>query len=62
MIHIKDFYPLISRELLTDTLTFAERNNPNDHDKKTIFRSVNRFFSSGPNENEKRLELLDCSR
>ena len=54
MIHIKDFYALISRELLTDTLTFAARNNPNDHDKKTIFRSVNRFFSSGQNENEKK--------
>ena len=54
MIHIKDFYALISRELLTDTLTFAERNNPKDHDKKTIFRSVNRFFSSRQNEYEKK--------
>ena len=56
MIHIKDFHPLISRELLADTLTFAERNNHNDHDKITIFRSTKSFsfFSSGPNENEKK--------
>ena len=38
MFDIKDFYPLISKELLTYALTFAETiMNLNDHDKKIIY-------------------------
>ena len=38
MFDIKDFYPLISKELLTYALTFAETiRNLNDHDKKIIY-------------------------
>ena len=54
MIHIKYFYPLISRELLTDTFKFAETNNPKNMIRKLFSVPVNHFFSSGPNENEKR--------
>ena len=38
---IKDFYPSISKELLTDTLIFAETIiiNLDDHDKKIIYHS-----------------------
>ena len=37
---IKDFYPSISKELLTDALTFAETIvNLDDHDKKIIYHS-----------------------
>ena len=35
MFNIKDFYPSISKELLTDSITFAETIiNLDDHDKK----------------------------
>ena len=37
MLDIKDFYPSISKELLTDALTFAETKvNLDYHDKKII--------------------------
>ena len=40
MFDIKDFYPSISKELLTDVLTFAETIvNFDDHDKKIIYHS-----------------------
>ena len=40
MVDIKDFYPSISKELLTDALTFAEtRINLDDHDEKIIYHS-----------------------
>ena len=38
MFNIKDFYPSISKELLTDSITFAETIiNLDDHDKKIIY-------------------------
>ena len=40
MFDIKDFYPPISKELLTDALTFAEITiNLDDQDKKIIYHS-----------------------
>ena len=40
MLDVKDFYPLISKELLTDALTFAETIiNLDDHDKNIIYHS-----------------------
>ena len=40
MFDIKDFYPSISKKLLTDVLTFAETIiNLDDHDKKIIYHS-----------------------
>ena len=37
MFYVKDFYPSVSRELLTDALVFAKANiNLNDYDKKII--------------------------
>ena len=40
MFDIKDFYPPISKELLTDALTFAEITiNIDDQDKKIIYHS-----------------------
>ena len=40
MFDIKDFYPSISKELLTDALTFAETIiNLDDYDKKIIHHS-----------------------
>ena len=40
MFDIKDFYPSVSKELLTDALTFAETLiNLDDHDKKIIYHS-----------------------
>ena len=40
MFYIKDLYPSISKELLTDALTFAETIiNLDDHDKKIIYHS-----------------------
>ena len=46
MLDIKDFYPSISKELLTNALTLAETIiNLDDHDKKIITTPVNRCFS-----------------
>ena len=46
MFDIKEFYPSISKELLTDALTFAETIiNLDDPDKKIITTAVNRYFS-----------------
>ena len=40
MFEIKDFYPSISKELLSDALTFAETIiKLDDHDKKIIYHS-----------------------
>ena len=40
MFDIKDFYASVSKELLTDGLTFAETIiNLDDHDKKIIYHS-----------------------
>ena len=40
MFDIKDFYPSISKELLTDVLTFAKTKiNLDDHDKKIIYHT-----------------------
>ena len=40
MFDIKDFYPSISKELLSDALTFAETTiNLDDQDKKIIYHS-----------------------
>ena len=40
MFYIIDLYPSISKELLTDALTFAEAIiNLDDHDKKIIYHS-----------------------
>ena len=40
MFDIKDFYPSISKELLTDALTFAKTKiNLDDHDKKIIYHT-----------------------
>ena len=40
MFDIKDFYPSISRELLTNALTLAETIiNLDDHDKKIIYHA-----------------------
>ena len=40
MFNIKDFYPSISKELLTDAFTFAGTTiNLDDYDKKIIYHS-----------------------
>ena len=40
MFNIKDFYPSVSKELLTDALTFAGTIiNLDDYDKKIIYHS-----------------------
>ena len=63
MFDIKDFYSSISKELLTDALTFAETViNIDDHDKKIIYHSRKSFlFNQGKTWMKQRSNLFDVS-
>ena len=61
MFDIKDFYPSISKELLTDALTFAETIiNLDDYDKKIIHHSrKSLLFNQEQTWMKKRSDLFD---
>ena len=63
MFDIKDFYPSISKELLTDALTFAETIiNLDDYDKKIIHHSRKSFiFNQEQTWMKKGSDLFDVS-
>ena len=63
MFDIKDFYPLVSKELLTDASTFAETLiNLDDHDKKIIYHSrKSLLFSQEQTWMKKESNLFDVS-
>ena len=63
MFDIKDFYPWISKELLTNALTFAEIVfNLHDHDKNIIYHSrKSLFFNEGQTWMKKRSDMFDAS-
>ena len=63
MFDIKDFYPLISKELLTYALTFAETiMNLNDHDKKIIYHfRKSLLFNQEPTWIKKVSDLFNVS-
>ena len=63
MFDIKDFYPSISKELLTDALTFAETiNNLDDQDKKIIYHSrKSLLFNQEQTWMKKGSDLFDVS-
>ena len=44
MFDINNVYSLIAWELLNNASTFAGRNNPYDHDKKTIYHYCKSLF------------------
>ena len=64
MFDIKDFYSSISKELLTDALTFAETViNIDDRDKKIIYHSRKSFlFNQGKTWMKQRSNLFDVLR
>ena len=63
MFDIKDFYPSISKELLTDALTFAETIiNLDDQDKKITYHSrKSLLFNQEQTWMKKRSDLFDVS-
>ena len=63
MFDIKDFYPSISKKLLTDALTFAETIiNLDDHDKKIIHHSrKSLLFNQEQTWIKKESDLFDVS-
>ena len=63
MFDIKEFYPSILKELLTDALTFAETIvNLDDHDKKIIYHSLKSLlFNQEQTWMKKGRDLFDVS-
>ena len=63
MFYIIDLYPSISKELLTDALTFAETIiNLDDHDKKIIYHSrKSLLFNQEQTQMKKGSDLFDVS-
>ena len=59
---IKDFYPSISKELLTDALIFAETIiiNLDDHDKKIIYHS-HKWLLFNQEKTQTKTKLFDVS-
>ena len=63
MFDIKDFYPSISKELLTNALTLAETIiNLDDHDKKIIYHSrKSLLFNQEQTWMKKESDMFDVS-
>ena len=62
MFDIKDFYPSISKELLTNALTLAETINLDDHDKKIRYHArKSLLFNQEQTWMKKESDMFDVS-